>query len=83
MDHYHQQILHSKMTLTKLQLINLVENYVSHIIEGLDNASMESMLTDLLIREYEDYTEDEILGEVEELYGEEVAVDLVESASAV
>ena len=71
------------MTLTKLQLINLVENYVSHIIEGLDNASMESMLTDLLIREYEDYTEDEILGEVEELYGEEVAVDLVESASAV
>ena len=83
MDYYHQQILHSKMTLTKLQLINLVENYVSHIIEGLDNASMESMLTDLLIREYEDYTEDEILGEVEELYGEEVAVDLVESASAV
>jgi hypothetical protein len=83
MGYYHQQILHSKMTLTKLQLINLVENYVSHIIEGLDNASMESMLTDLLIREYEDYTEDEILGEVEELYGEEVAVDLVESASAV
>jgi hypothetical protein len=71
------------MTLTKLQLINLVENYVSHIIDGLDNASMESMLTDLLIREYEDYTEDEILGEVEELYGEEFAADLVESASAV
>jgi hypothetical protein len=71
------------MTLTKLQLINLVENYVSHIIDGLDNASMESMLTDLLIREYEDYTEDEILGEVKELYGEEVAADLVESASAV
>jgi hypothetical protein len=41
------------------------------------------MLTDLLIREYEDYTEDEILGEVEELYGEEFAADLVESASAV
>jgi len=71
------------MTLTKLQLINLVENYVSNIIDGLDNASMESMLTDLLIREYEDYTEDEILGEIEELYGEEVAADLVESASAV
>jgi hypothetical protein len=71
------------MTLTKLQLINLVENYVSHIIDGLDNASMESMLYDLLTREYEDLTEDEILCEIEELYGEEVAADLVESASAV
>jgi hypothetical protein len=71
------------MTLSKLQFINLVENYVSHIIDGLDNDCMESMLYDLLLREYEDYTEEEILGEVEELYGEEVAADLVESASAV
>jgi hypothetical protein len=71
------------MTLSKLQLINLVENYVSHIIDGLDNDCMESMLYDLLLREYEDYTEDEILGEVKELYGEEYAADLVESASAV
>ena len=71
------------MTLSKLQLINLVENYVSHIIDGLDNDCMESMLYDLLVREYEDYTEEEILGEIEELYGEEVAADLVESASAV
>jgi hypothetical protein len=71
------------MTLSKLQFINLVENYVSHIIDGLDNDCMESMLYDLLLREYEDYTEEEILGEIEELYGEEVAADLVESASAV
>jgi hypothetical protein len=71
------------MTLSKLQLINLVENYVSHIIEGLDVDSMESMLYDLLLREYEDLTEEEILGEVEELYGEELVADLVESASAV
>jgi hypothetical protein len=71
------------MTLSKLQLINLVENYVSHIIDGMDNATMESMLYDLLTREYEDYTEEEILGEIEELYGEELAADLVESATAV
>jgi hypothetical protein len=71
------------MTLTKLQLINLVENYVSHVIDGLDNDCMESMLYDLLTREYEDYTEEEILGEVEELYGKELVDDLVESATAV
>ena len=71
------------MTLSKLQLINLVENYVSHIIEGLDVDSLETMVYDLLIREYEDLTEEQIVGEIEELYGEEVAADLVESASAV
>jgi hypothetical protein len=70
------------MTLSKLQFINLVENYVSHIIDGLDNASMESMLFDLLIREYEDCTEEQIVGEIEELYGEEVAADLIESAQS-
>ena len=70
------------MTLSKQQLSNLVEIYAQHIIDGLDNDSMESMVFDLLTREYETYTEEEILGEIEELYGEEVAGDLVESASA-
>jgi len=71
------------MTLNSSQLEELIENYATHVIEGLDNDSMQSMLFDLLTREYETYTEDEILGEIEELYGEEVAADLVESASAV
>jgi hypothetical protein len=71
------------MTLSKLQLINLVENYVSHIVDGLDVDSLETMVYDLLIREYEDLTEEQIVGEIEELYGEEVAADLVESAAAV
>jgi hypothetical protein len=71
------------MTLTKEQLSTLVENYAQHIIDGMDNASMETMVFDLLCREYETYTEDEILGEIEELYGEELVTDLVESASAV
>jgi hypothetical protein len=70
------------MTLTKLQFINLVENYVSHIVEGLDVDSMQSMLFDLLIREYEDVSEEYIINEIEELYGEEVAADLIESAQS-
>jgi hypothetical protein len=70
------------MTLSKLQFINLVENYVSHIVEGLDTESMESMLFDLLIREYEDVSEEYIINEIEELYGEEVAADLIESAQS-
>ena len=66
------------MTLNKAQL---VENYVSQIVEGLDVESLETMVTDLLVREYGTYTEEKIVGEIEELYGEEVAQDLVESVS--
>tara|TARA_R110000868_G_scaffold68159_1_gene201525 strand:+ start:4987 stop:5190 length:204 start_codon:yes stop_codon:yes gene_type:complete len=65
------------MTLSKEQFSKLVENYASHIIEGLDSDSLELMVYDLLTREYETYTEDEILGEIKELYGEEVAQDLL------
>ena len=71
------------MTLSKEQFAKLVENYASHIIEGLDNASMELMVFDLLTREYETYTEEQIVGEIGELYGEEVAQDFLESASDV
>jgi hypothetical protein len=67
------------MTLSKEKLSELIENYASLIIEGLDTKDLEAMVFDLLTREYETYTEDQILGEVEELYGEEVLNDLLES----
>jgi hypothetical protein len=66
------------MTLNKAQL---VENYVSYLMEGLDTESLEVMVFDLLVREYDTYTEEKIVGEIEELYGEEVASELVESVS--
>ena len=65
------------MTLTKEQFDKLVENYTSHIIDGMDVESLECMVYDLLLNEYKTYTEEEILGEIEELYGEEVAADLL------
>mgnify|MGYP000347580130 CR=1 FL=1 len=68
------------MTLTTEQLSKLVENYASHIVEGLDTESLESMVFDLLIREYETYSEEQIVGEITEIYSEEFVVDLLESA---
>ena len=41
------------------------------------------MVTDLLIREYETHTEEQIVNEITEIYGEEFATDLLESASDV
>ena len=63
------------MTLTKEQFAKLVENYVSFMMDGMDTETMQVMVYDLLTREYETYTEEQIVGEIEELYGEEVAQD--------
>ena len=71
------------MTLNKEQFNQFVENYVSQIVEGLDVESLESMVFDLLVREYETYTEEQIVNEITEIYGEEFATDLLESASDV
>ena len=61
------------MTLSKEQFAKLVENYVSFMIDGMDTETMQVMVYDLLTREYEKYTEEQIVGEIGELYGEEVA----------
>ena len=61
------------MTLSKEQFDKLVENYVSFMMDGMDTETMQVMVYDLLTREYETYTEEQIVGEIEELYGEEVA----------
>ena len=71
------------MTLNKAQFSQFVENYASHIVDGMDVDTLETMVFDLLCREYETYTEEQIVGEIEELYGEEVAQDLLESATVV
>ena len=64
------------MILTTEQRIKLIENYVSQIVEGMDVETLECMVTDLLVREYDTYTDGQIIGEITELYGEEVATDL-------
>ena len=79
LDDAYKEPQHFPMTLNKAQFEQFVEIYVAHIIEGLDNQSMESMLFDLLFKEYETYTEEQILGEVTELYGKEVVAELLES----
>ena len=63
------------MTLSKEQFDKLVENYVSFMMDGMDTETMQVMVYDLLTREYETYTEEQIIGEIEELYGEEVVTD--------
>ena len=71
------------MTLNKAQFEMFVENYVSQIVEGLDVEQLETIAFDLLVREYETYTEEQIVNEITEIYGKEFATDLLESATDV
>jgi hypothetical protein len=66
------------MTLTTDQLSQFIDNYAEYIVERLDTKSLEMMVYDLLVKEYSNYTEEEIVGEIVELYGGEVATDLLE-----
>ena len=71
------------MTLSKEQFAKLVENYVSFMMDGMDTETMQVMVYDLLTREYETYTEEQIVGEIGELYGEEVAAEFYNDVTVV
>ena len=58
-------------------LRQLVDNYAWHIIDGLDNKSADQMLFDLLTREYEKMTWDEVTEEIVDLYDEDTLVSLL------
>ena len=69
------------MTLSKEQFAKLVENYVSFMMDGMDTETMQVMVFDLLTREYETYTEEQIVGEIVDLYGEDMVEELVPAVS--
>ena len=58
----------------------LVDNYIMHIIDGLDYKDMEQMCYDLLQREYEKLTWDDVTEEVVDLYGEDTLIELLPDA---
>ena len=69
------------MKLNTAQFSKLIENYVSHIVDGMDTETMQQMVFDLLTREYETYTEEQIVGEIVDLYGEDMVEELVPAVS--
>ena len=67
---------------TKQDIDGLVENYVTHIVDGLDVPSLEQLCYDLLTREYEKLSWDEITEEIVDLYDEDVLIDLLPEADS-
>ncbi len=52
-----------------------------HIIDGLDYKDMEQMVYDLLTREYEKLTWDDVTEEIVDLYDEDTLIDLIPDAN--
>ena len=69
------------MKLNTTQFAQLIENYVSFVVDGMDTETMQEMVYDLLVREYETYTQEQIVNEIVELYDEDMLAEMVESVS--
>jgi hypothetical protein len=59
------------------QLNQLKENYANMIIDGMDMDDLVQMCFDMLMDAYQDCSEDDIKGEVLDLYDEEVLESLM------
>ena len=66
------------MTLTEAtQFAQLVENYVSFMMDGMDTETMQVMVYDLLTREYQTYTQEQIVSEIVDLYDDDLLAELM------
>ena len=65
------------MTMNTEQLNNLKSNYCEMIIDGMDMDCLIQMCYDLLMDSYKDCSEEELKGEIVDLYDEEMLQDLM------
>lgn len=65
------------MTISADELFTLKENYINHIIDGMDMDTLCQMCFDLLLDAYEDSTWDELTEEIKDLYDEDTLIDLL------
>ena len=49
----------------------LVEKYAEHIMDSMDMKTMEQFVFDTLVENLNNYSEEELINEVRECYGEE------------
>ena len=67
----------TKQSPNDFDLFHLKENYVNHIIDGMDVDSLAQIAHDLLMDEYEKLSWDEVTEEIVNLYDEDTLIDLI------
>ena len=65
------------VTMNESELLQLKENYINMIIDGMDMDSLCQMAFDLLLDSYQDASEDEMLEEIKDLYDEEREAEIL------
>ena len=60
-----------------IDLSQLKQNYVDLIIDGMDIDALCELAFDALSEAYDDYSEQQIVGEIKEFYGEDTLNDLM------
>ena len=84
--HHYQELPQRRMntvTMNESELLQLKENYINMIIDGMDMDSLCQMAFDLLLDSYQDASEDEMLEEIKDLYDEETLIDLLPESNEV
>ena len=70
-----KQYLHNKMN--ESDLFTLKENYANMIIDGMDIDTLAQFAYDSIMGNIETWDEEEVKGEITDLYGEETLNDLL------
>ena len=70
----------TKQSPSDFDLFHLKENYVNHIIDGMDMDCLVQLAHDMLMDSYEKLTWDEITEEIVDLYDEDTLIDLIPDA---
>ena len=78
-DLYTEILKSESMTLTDCQVAALTEAYAESIVDRMDMDDLINFAVESLIAEYNKYTTNELLTEIEELYGEEELYHLVQN----
>ena len=69
------------MTLTPVQLNDLIEKYCDRVVDEMDTKSMEQMLYDMLVDSFQQSSEHEMEDLITAIYDEEYWQELVESVT--
>ena len=69
--------MQTSIKMDPIDLSQLKENYVDLIIDGMDIDGLCQLAYDALSTTYDGYSEEQIVGEIKEFYGEETLNDLM------
>ena len=69
--------MQTSIKMDPIDLSQLKENYVDLIIDGMDVDALCELAYDALSTTYDGYSEEQIVGEIKEFYGDETLNDLM------